>query len=373
MKNNIIIFLVVAVFFTACKSGGSLSRFPAVDRPVYELMQQYSKTPDSNLLSQINSAYNSALQDHLQKINQYKNSGQENSWEKVMREYGYLQTLADGLAAFPVSQNIKIKRFDDEYAQAKEKVLNNKYEAALSYLNNNNRHDARRAYDLLREVKRIEPGYKDVNRVLKEAESRSILNIVINPVNYYAQSYGYWGLQSDNIQEQIARDVRSQVGSGTVRVYTELEARRRQVFPDRLVDISWNELFVPIPNTHTYSRNVSKQIQTGTNSENKPIYTTVNATVFVVQKSIVARGNLELRITEPATNRQIVWDNFPAQYSWNEEYASYQGDSRALDASDWALINRANNFIDPSRSYIYNQVFSQVYPRLLSRIRSVTW
>lgn len=373
MKNLIILSIITAVIFSACKSGGSLRKFPVIDRPVYELMQQYNSAPDSNVLSQIKGAYNTALQNHLQTIAQYKNSGQENSWERVMKEYGYMQTLADALAIFPASKNMDIQRFDDEYANAKEKTLFNKYDAAIVYLSNQNRQDARRAYDLLREVKRIDPTYREVNTLLKDAERRSILNIVINPVNYYAQSFGYWGLSNDNIQQQMVSDLRSQVGTGTVKIYTEQEARSRQVYPDRLVDISWNELFVPIPNTHSYSRTVNKQIETGKTSDNKPIYTNVSATVYVVQKSVRARGSLELRITEPATGRTILWDNFPAQYSWQEEYASYQGDSRALDASDWALINRANGFRDPTRSDMYNQIFSQAYPRLLSRIRSVTW
>jgi hypothetical protein len=67
-----------------------------------------------------------------------------------------------------------------------------------------------------------------------------------------------------------------------------------------------------------------------------------------------------------------LWENFPANYTWLQERATYRGDSRALGNYEWALINNSR-MANYSRRDIFTQVFRQVYPQLVNRIRSISW
>jgi hypothetical protein len=167
------------------------------------------------------------------------------------------------------------------------------------------------------------------------------------------------------------RDLRFQLGTGNVNILSEQEARSYRVIPDRVIDLNWNELFVPVPYTQTFTRELSKQIETGQTSDKKPIYTTVRATLYVTRKEVQAYGTLSCRVTD--NNRQtLLSDNFPANYTWVQEYATYRGDSRALSSYEIALISNAR-IANYSRRDIFTQVFRQVYPQLISRIRSLDW
>jgi hypothetical protein len=271
---------------------------------------------------------------------------------------------------------VTTQNYEESYAAAKKNAAETYYNKANVLLDSDDRTSAREASSLLKKTDDLIPGYKDVEDLKVIAAEKSIISVVINPVNYHAQSYGYWGLNNDYIQQEIARDLRFQLGSKDVKVYTEDEARRASIVPDRVVDIAWDQLFIPTPFTNNYTRQVSRQINTGRVDENKkPIYETVTATLYVTEKTTRANGNLTLRIFDAKNDRNVLWDNFPANHTQREQYATYRGDSRALGGYELSMINnyRGGGYNDPLRSDVFQQVLRDVYPRLVSRIRSVTW
>jgi hypothetical protein len=362
-------FAMILFVLTGCGISGSLSRYPAEDQQVYELLKQArKKSADASIRQQLESQYNTAVASHLQDIQQY-NNGTASGWESIIKEYEQLNRLAEAVQ----ENGIPVKRYDAEYGRAKKDAAQYFYNDAVSLLNENNRQSAQEAYTLLQKVQRFSPGYKDVNRLIDQAYNKSILTVVINPVDYYSRSYSSWGFNDDYIQQQLLRDMKYQLSSSNVRVLTNWEARTNKIYPDRVVDIKWDEMFIPTPMDQTYSRQVSRQIQVGQTEDKKPVYNTVYATVYVTRRTVQSHGSISCRVVEPATNNILLYDNFPASYNWYEEYGTYQGDSRALSASDWALINNRSSFRNPSQGDFLNNVFRQAYPQLISRIRSVTW
>jgi hypothetical protein len=340
-----------------------------------EKISAVTRAPDDKVAqNEFTLAYANAVNNHKARIAQFEAGGQQDKWERIMNEYTQLNRLSDAVSIIPALEKlVKVQRYDTEYNMAKENAAETLYSRANAYLNTNNRNSAMQAYSLLRKANQIIPGYKDVNSLMHIANEKSILTIVINPVNYYAQSYNYWGLNNDYVQYQLTNDLRYQLGnSNNIKVYTDREAFNNNVYPDRVVDISWNELYMPMPTQQTFTRQVSKQIQTGQTPDKQPIYTTVNATMYITRKTVQARGTLSCRITEPGTNRTLLYENYPGGYNWQEEFATFRGDRRALSNYDWALINNSNRN-DPTRNNLFNEVLRQVYPQLINSIRNVTW
>jgi hypothetical protein len=375
MKQVLWIYGAFIIILSSCGIGSTLSRYPAEDKIVYESLKDLSKNASGeNTQRSFTSAYAEAVLSHQNKISQYRNSNQINKWERIMTEYGHLiklaQTVNESQAA---AKLVTTQNYEEQYAEAKRNAAESYYAKANDLLQSGDRYAAREAGSLLKKADDLIPGYKDVENLQNVAAEKGTVSVVINPVNYYSQSFGYWGLNNDYIQQEIARDLRFQLNSGNVKVFTEWEARRSNIVPDRVVDIGWDQLFIPTPMTNTSTRQVSKQINTGRVDDKKqPIYETVTATLYITEKYVRASGNLTLRIFDAKNNRNVLWDNFPADYTWREQYATYRGDSRALSGYELAMINNSA-FRDPSRNDIFGNVLREVYPRLVSRIRSVTW
>ena len=373
MKTWIIIALGL-IFLTSCGGLNSLNT-SAPDKTVYGTLSQIAKAPtDTALQSRFKDAYASAVIEHMNNIRSHQTGSMPDKWERVLREYSQLNQLVDKVQNNAVATRlVNIQNYDEAYANAKEKAVESLYDRASNYLNIDDRRSAMEAYNLLSKANELIPGYKDIGKLMQVANQRSILEIVINPVNYYNNSYSYYGLTNDFMQYQFVNDLRYQLGSSNnVRVFTDREAYQNKIYPDRVVDMQWNELYMPAPTQNTVTRQVSSEVITGKTSDGKPVYTTVYATLFITQRFIEARGSLSVKISDPKTNRILMYEDFPGGYTTREEYATYRGDSRALNAYDWAMINSNRNG-NPTRNSLFNEVMRQVYPQLINRIKSVTW
>lgn len=373
MKNWIVSASVLLVL-TSCGGLSSLNN-SGTDRTVFGALSKMTKAPGDTLIkSQFKDAYALAVIDHLNNIGTYQAAAQPDKWERIMKEYEQLNMLATKVSGNDQARRlVTVQNYEEAYTSARDKAAESLYDRASNYLNKDDRQSAMQAYNLLSKANHLVPGYKDVSNLMAIANERSILEIVINPVDYYNNNYSYYGFNNDYMQDRFITDLRYQLGSSNnVRVYTEREAYQNKIYPDRVVDMRWNELYMPIPTQNTSTRQVSSNVVTGKTEDGKPIYTTVYATLYITQRYIEARGSLSVRITDPKTNRTVMYEDFPGGYTTQEEYATYRGDSRALSAYDWAMINN-NRRGDPTRNNLFNEVMRQVYPQLINRIKSVTW
>ncbi|WP_315818911.1 hypothetical protein [Paraflavitalea speifideaquila] len=92
--------------------------------------------------------------------------------------------------------------------------------------------------------------------------------------------------------------------------------------------------------------------------------------MYVSRRLLQSNATLECRIYDWATGRNILYDNFPDNYIWRQERATYKGDQRALTAADWAMINNRFDDRPPTRNQIADRLIRNCYNMLLNRIQS---
>jgi hypothetical protein len=215
------------------------------------------------------------------------------------------------------------------------------------------------------------PGYKDVAQLMLEAKDKAVIKVVVNPVNYYNNSFSYWGFNNDFLQDQMVRDLNFRAYSN-VKFYTNWQASSEAINADKVVDLNFTNINIGSALTRNYSYKRSAQIQTGTTKSlpAKPVYTTVYATVYVTERYMQSYATLRCRIYNTNNNGNILYDNFPSTYSWNYATARYSGDRRALEPQDWALINNSYMMNMPGRNIVAEQLIRDSYNMLISRINS---
>jgi hypothetical protein len=190
-------------------------------------------------------------------------------------------------------------------------------------------------------------------------------------------NFGWSSLNGRDRQyhSNMIRDLGGQ-GSNSIpaRFYDQYELRRNGKSPDYVVDLIWRNVRFDQGLDRSRNYNRSKKIETGKDTANKPIYTTVMATVYVTERELTATGDLNVIITNTDNREQVLWDRLPSNYRYTYEYAKYTGDKRALEDSDWTLINRNNNQPLPSRDEAMGELIRKVYDQTVNRIRNtVSW
>jgi hypothetical protein len=155
------------------------------------------------------------------------------------------------------------------------------------------------------------------------------------------------------------------------------EARSRNLHPDKVVELDFTNIYVGNPFTDRYSYTRSKEITNPAPTPRDSRDTksvggdkiTVKATVYVTKRLITGNGILQCRIFDAATRSNLLYDNFPGNYQWLFESATFTGDQRALEPRDRELIN--NRFTQyPSRNDVAQKIVEDSYNIMISRIIS---
>lgn len=96
-------------------------------------------------------------------------------------------------------------------------------------------------------------------------------------------------------------------------------------------------------------------------------YITIKATVTVTKRLVNGDADLECRMYDVATGRNVLYDHFPGRYNWVFESATYNGDSRALTNEDLRLINNRFDHY-PTREEVGQKLINDAYGALVRRI-----
>lgn len=359
----------------SCGAAGGFTASSREDKDLFKAINAIEKSNHQEARKDLPGLYQQAVQRHEDKIASYKNSNSPERWTKIVGELEALQNIYRAINASPAtSKLVSVQDYTSQLSEAKEQGAVEYYESGVQFLQSDSRQDARKAYQAFQAAHKLYPNYRNTSTLMSEAREKSILDVVINPVQTRGYVYGNWGFRSDNFQRDLVRDLGGSWGNNVsgARFYTDWEARNHDVRPDWVVDLNWDNVFINPMNTNTYTRNVSKDIVVGRDTSGKAIYRTVNATLYITQRSVNARADMEYRVTDLDNNGSVEWSRIPAYLNFNFEEATYRGDSRALSEYDWSLVNSRQPYRRLDESEIMDELYARVYPQLRSRLETLT-
>ncbi|MEP7257585.1 MAG: hypothetical protein ABI687_04340 [Flavitalea sp.] len=377
MKSSAIapFIILYTLLLCACASAPPLSsRYTFEDKTVFELIDKLNKNPNDNASAELLPMAYSAARDKRKEINRSNlNSGtMGDRYMEITRELQVMQKMYAAIKSSPAASKVIPAPWDPVTALAstRQKAAKEYYAQGIENLNYNNRQYALRAYDFFKKANNVVPGYENVKILMAESLEKGTLKVVVMPVNYNRFSYSYWGFQDDLLQRQMVSDLNAGSYNDT-RFFTDRDASMGRVQTDRVVDMSFTDLYVGTVASDRYTIERSAQIQTGSTKSlpAKPVYQTVHATVYVTRSILQSNATLECRIYDYSGNRNILFDRFPDRYTWQQETATYRGDQRALTQADLNMINNGSNR-PPSRNEIADRLIKNCYGLLLSRIKS---
>jgi hypothetical protein len=352
------------------------------DNTLFDAVKTLKKrSTNTTALNALPVLYNLAQQRNLRKINSYSTSNSLDRWDKIINTYGTLQEMHDAIIENDAASRVVTPvNYSKTIYDLKQQAAADYYNTATESLKKPGRDEAKKAYNYFKKADKLVPGYEDAKLKMDEAFENAIVNVVINPVQdnsyFFNTGWGNSGYNYSNeyFQQTLVRELKGINSSRyPARFYTDWEARRDNVVPDWEVNLTLRNIYIPRPQTYTYSRNASQQIEVGRDTSGRIIYKTVYATVNISRQSFTANADMEINITDLATRKNIVYNTFREDYRWEEEHATYNGDSRALSANDWALVNNSY-YNEPRKEDVLNELYRKIYPQVKNKITyAVDW
>ncbi len=364
------------LFILGCGSANKFKKYyNPEDNTVFELVERLQKNAgDKEALALLPDAYQAAV-DKRKALNQanYSTLPPGDRYVKLLKEFGVMQQMYEKISAVPAARNAVPKLWDPSVAitRATNNAAKEYYNEGLSYMTYDNRQAAKSAYDFFYKANKLVPGYENVKNLMREAQEKATIKVIVRAANYYNYNWNYWGFQNDWLQQQIINDLNAQ-SYRDVRFYSDRDADYNHIRADRIVELNFTQLSIGQVYNDRYTLNRSQQVQTGTTKRNppEPVYTTVYAKVFVTKRYMQSRATLECRIYDNVSGNNLLFDRFPGNDDWQVETATYTGDKRALTQADWALINTNPGAGIPTRAEVANRLVRSCYNLLLSRIKS---
>jgi len=375
-----VIILLSGILFFSCR--GSRSVGYSDQKDLNSLIKRLDKRGDDPVVLQdIRSVYDNARFKALVRLQNYSIESAPGKWDKIVPELQSLQQMHNIILKNSYAyRNVKPANYNAWLLSARDSAAADYYAYAEQISGNQSRSNKRRMYDAYAQALTFVPDYLDARNRMTELYQSSILQVLINPVQF---DFIGWGLNSlplinrrmDDLHARLIQDLGGQSArSVPARFYNPFQLRQDGIRPDLVADMIWRNVQIDQPGTSGRNYNRSKQIETGRDTANRPLYTTVYATVYINEQSLQARGSLHLLINDVSTRNQIVWDQYPAEYSYVYETATYTGDRRALTDRDWTLINRNRYQQLPNRGEIYAEMFERVFNNIQNRIqRTASW
>jgi cell fate (sporulation/competence/biofilm development) regulator YlbF (YheA/YmcA/DUF963 family) len=380
---QILLFITTLFILASCKTSKDYLSKADEDRTLFDVVKRLNKkSSDEDALNALPQVYKTVQQKHLRKISALSNSKELKRWDKLLDEYTSLQNMYEAINnSDAAARLVNATSYQTQILEIKQKAADEYYTAATNLLQSTYRNDIKQAYNYFKKADRWLPGFKDSRSKMDEAYQNATIDVVINPVQdnsfFFNTGWGNTGYNYSNeyFQQNLIRDLGGKYASRyPARFYTDWEARRDNVTPQWVVDLTLRNLDIPRPYINNYNRSVSKQIESGRDTSGRPIYQTVYATLQIIKQSFTANAQMDVNITEINTRKNISYNSYSDDYRWEEERASYSGDSRALDANDWALINNSRYNQQPRKEEVLNELYRKIYPQVKNRVGyAVDW
>lgn len=380
---RLIISFVAGLFLLAsCSSSRDYLLRGDEDKTMFDIVKRLNKkSTDPDATRDIAQVYAQVQQRHLKKIETYSSYNDIAKWDKLIQEYTILQDIYNAIDnSDAASRLVTPTSYMNELNAVKEQAAEDYYQMGNELLAQQSRESSRKAHAAFKKSTAIIRDYKDSRQKMDEAYNNSIVNVLINPIQdnsfFFNTGWGNMGYNYSNeyFQQNLVRDLGGKYATRfPARFYTDWEARRDDIQPDWVVDLTLRNMDIPRPAVSNSSRNVSKQIQVGTDTSGKPTYQTVHATLNIQRQYFNARAQMDINIVEVATRRNIAYNSYSDNYNWQQEVATFSGDRRALSNQDLALLNNST-FNMPRREDILNELYRNIYPQVKNRISNeVDW
>ncbi len=352
MRKTILFNLIVLFLLSSCSNVKDIQQAvysgnydQAIDMSIEQIQKKKGKKSADPYVKLLKEAYDKATARDLAEIDKLSKDTNPEKWQRIYDLYLDLDTRQDKikplLPLYLVKENKPVtftfQNYTDRIINAKNHLVNHLYKKAKILLKSGDKYDARKAYDLLDELDRIDPNYKDVRTLMNVAHNKGMSYALVKIVNE----------TNKIIPKQLSDELLNFSSYGANNFWVDYHNKKQ---PGRNYDFTINLKFKQIDITpdqarekeiieekeiqdgYTYQKDVNGNIVKDTlgNPIKIPRMIRVRSKVHLYNQHKEAQVQAVTEIIDNRTGQRV--DNFPLQskFVFDYTYATQQGDKRAI-------------------------------------------
>lgn len=324
----------------------------AISKALKKLDNNKNKKRKQDYIIMLKDAYYKVLDQDLSTINHLKKDGNPELYEQIFNIYLDLEARQNAIkAVMPLKignkpLELKFNDYSNAIIAYRAKVSEYKYNSALALMESSNKLDFRDAYNVLASIEHINPNYKSVRSLMNEAHQKGINYVLVSIDNQTQQiiprqleddlldfnTYGlnqFWTVYHASALDEMNYDFSMQLQLQQIQVSPE-HVNSRQLLREKGIVDGWEYVL-------DENGNVAKDSLGNDIKVDKIV--NVKARVFKIQQLKSTRVLAKVEYYDMQTDALV--DAFPieSEFVFENLYATYRGDRRALRSNDKDLLN----------------------------------
>ena len=375
LKKFIITAFIALFFLTACSSSKQQFEKGNYEKAVALSIKKLRKKPDNSKQKAIlKAAYGYAVQVSEQKIKQQQQSTDRFKWDAVIAQYLKMQQLYTDLLQCPgclaVVSPVDFQNELNEALTAGAQVYVEEGQKALA---TKEKEGGRLAYRHFAQAKAYQNNYGNIDLMLNDARTQGTEVIGVSRIPVSSKGLE---LNTAFFLQQLTQAMNDLNYFFAVFAPVEQLVEQQQV-PDQVVDLSFDDYYIG----QTYVKEIreslvrdSVKVGEVTDSLGKKyaVYGEVKADLQRYEKTIESGGLLNIAIVDRNTQSILFQRKIPSTTVWKNDWATYQGDKRALTKEELALTQEKELLPPPPQDLFYSftrPLFDQTANLLRRRYR----
>lgn len=374
ISNSILVPILVFVILQACSTGQSAFRNGKYYDATIQSVNNLRLNPDSKKsIEVIQKSYPMALEYYRQKIDQFTGSNSIDKYLEIVAYYELLNKMADEINRCPaaLAEVRPVVYFNDQLQKAEELAIQEQFDNALRLLENENIDEAKMAFKRLLWVKERQPGFSDIERQLIIAKDLATLKVV---VEYLPEIHSNYRINSKVFYYRLFDELEKNAGNDFIRFYKPALAEELQIRPHKIITVQFVEFNIGtmFEREHTNAYQLDSVVvgsYTDDNGKEHEVTGTVNAEATLFEREVQAKGILQLAIKDYKTDETIQARKFPGEYIWQNAWATYNGDRRALPSQVFQLTKEKQRF-PPDAQEMFLLFSNPLFPTATTYLQS---
>ena len=373
MKRYFYIALIFGVFalITGCASGKKALKKGDYEKAVAQAINRLrSNDGQKKAGATLQKAYKYAIEAQTASINRAKASDDLLKWEAVAGNYQYINSLADQILRCPGCREVVRNpvRYDAQLTEAKRNAAKVRYDLGVEAMKSyDDRLKAIEAHRHFLVVQQYVPRFSDVEDKLRESLYRATLRVVVEPIPSPSRVFN---IKHEFFVNKINEYLHNNTISPYVRFYTPAEADAQKLdYVDHVIKMEFDQFNLGNLSSNKSTEEVSRDSVVIATRDDVKIYGTVKAKLTKNEKSITGTGLLDFKVLDPGLNKVISQEKFPSQYVWSIRWASFNGDERALNDEQIAMVKTVEASA-PSPQWMFEEFTAPLYNQVISKLVS---
>ncbi len=366
-------FIILVIIISACTSGKkSLEQGNYFDA-VMKSVDRLRKSPGhGKSKSTLRKAYILAIGYYEDQIGNLTSSNDPFKWGRTVGSYEYINKMYEEIRRSPGALKVIANplNYYDKMERAKRNAAEESYSAGMKKLNPRDRNSSKEAYFHFEDANNFVNGYKEVKDKMNEARDYATLKVAVEQIPVPRR----YSLSGDFFQEKVEEFLHASWSANQfIRFYSQREARRERLQdPDHVLVLAFDDYSVGNTrireSTEKFVRDSVRVGEVTVEGKKQPVFGTVKAELTIFKKEVVSKGLLSMQILDGRNDAVLSSDKIPGTFVWYTEWASYNGDDRALTDEQLALCKRIE-IPPPTPQDLFIEFTIPIYDQLTSKLK----